>query len=96
MTAFNQNALLVPQRAVTELQGRDQIAVVGPDNHVSVRTVEMGDRVGEMWIVNSGLKPGERVVSQGTSKIRDGQVVNPQPDTLKAESPYPAAQGENK
>jgi membrane fusion protein (multidrug efflux system) len=56
----------------------------------------MGDRVGEMWIVNSGLKPGERVVSQGTSKIRDGQVVNPQPDTLKAESPYPAAQGENK
>jgi membrane fusion protein (multidrug efflux system) len=96
MTAFNQNALLVPQRAVTELQGRDQIAVVGPDNRVSIRTVEMGDRVGEMWIVNSGFKPGERVVSQGTSKIRDGQVVNPQPDTLKAESPYPAAQGENK
>lgn len=96
MTAFNQNALLVPQRAVTELQGRDQIAVVGSDNRVSVRTVEMGDRVGDMWIVNSGLKPEERVVSEGTSKIRDGEVVNPQPDTLKVESPYPAAQGENR
>lgn len=96
MTAFNQNALLVPQRAVAELQGRDQIAVVGPDNRVSVRTVEMGDRIGDMWIVKSGLKPGERVVSEGTSKIRDGEVVNPKPDTLKAESPYPAAVGESK
>lgn len=95
MTAFNQNALLVPQRAITELQGRDQIGVVGPDNRVSVRTVEMGDRIGEMWIVNHGLKPGERVVSEGTSKIRDGEVVNPQPDTLKVESPYPA-QSESK
>lgn len=95
MTAFNQNALLVPQRAITELQGRDQIGVVGSDNRVSVRTVEMGDRIGEMWIVDHGLKPGERVVSQGTSKIRDGEVVNPQPDTLKVESPYPA-QGESK
>lgn len=95
MTAFNQNALLVPQRAVTELQGRDQIAVVGADNRISVRTVEMGDRVGEMWVANSGLKAGERVVSEGTSKVRDGQVVSPQPDTLKVESPYPA-QGEAK
>ncbi len=95
MTAFNRNALLVPQRAVSELQGRDQIAVVGSDNKIGVRTVEMGDRVGEMWIVNSGLKPGERVVSEGTSKVRDGEVVNPQPDTLKIESPYPT-QGEDK
>lgn len=89
MTAINQNALLVPQQAVTELQGRDQIAVVGTDNKVSVRTVEMGDRVGPMWIVNSGLNPGERVVSEGTSKVRDGEVVSPQADTLKVESPYP-------
>jgi membrane fusion protein (multidrug efflux system) len=96
MTAFNQNALLVPQRAVTELQGRDQIAVVGADNRVSMRTAEMGDRIGDMWIVKSGLKPGERVISEGTSKVRDGQVVNPKPDTLKAESPYPAALGESK
>ena len=95
ITAFNQNALLVPQRAVSELQGRDRIAVVGPDNKVTVRTVNMGDRVGEMWIVNSGLKPGERVVSEGTSKIRDGELVSPQADTLKVESPYPT-QGEAK
>lgn len=94
MTAINENALLVPQRAVTELQGRDQIAVVGTDNRIAVRTVEMGDRVGEMWIAKSGLSPGERVVSEGTAKVRDGQVVSPQTDTVKAESPYPS-QGEN-
>jgi membrane fusion protein (multidrug efflux system) len=95
MTAFNKSALLVPQRAVTELQGRDQIAVVGAGNRISIRTVEMGERVGEMWIVSQGVHPGERVVSEGTAKVRDGQIVNPQPDTLKAESPYPV-QGGNK
>jgi membrane fusion protein (multidrug efflux system) len=95
MTAFNKSALLVPQRAVTELQGRDQIAIVGAGNKISIRTVEMGERVGEMWIVSQGVKAGERVVSEGTAKVRDGQVVNPQPDTLKAESPYPV-EGENK
>ncbi len=95
MTALRQNALLVPQRAISELQGRDQIAVVGPDNKVAVRTVQMGDRIGDMWIVNSGLKPGERVVSEGTSKVRDGEVVSPQLDTQKAESPYPS-EGEGK
>lgn len=95
MTAFNQNALLVPQRAVTELQDRNQIAVVGRDNRVSVRTVDVGERIGEMWVVNHGLKAGERVVSEGTSKIRDGEVVNPQADTSKIESPYPQ-QGESK
>ena len=95
MTAFNESALLVPQRAVSELQGRDQIAVVGPGNKVTIRTVDMGERVGEMWIVSSGLKPGEQVVSEGTAKVRDGQIVNPQPDTLKAESPYPVPSQEN-
>lgn len=95
MTAFNKSALLVPQRAVSELQGRDQIAVVGAGNRVTIRTVEMGERVGEMWIVSSGLKPGEQVVSEGTAKVRDGQIVNPQPDTSKAESPYPVPSEEN-
>ena len=88
MTAINENALLIPQRAVTELQGRYQVAVVGSDNRISVRDVQAGDQVGEMWIVTQGLKPGDRVVSEGTSKVRDGEVVSPRPDTTKVESPY--------
>ncbi len=88
MTAIHENALLVPQRAVTEIQGRYQIAVVGPGNKIAVRDVQVGARTGEMWVVAQGVKPGERVVSEGTSKVRDGEVVNPQPDTAKIESPY--------
>lgn len=81
ITSLKKGALLVPQRAVTELQGRYQVAVVGPDNRVSIHEVEPGDRVGDMWIVNGGLNPGDRVVSQGTAKARAGSVVNPKPDT---------------
>ena len=69
MTGFQKGALLVPQRAVSELQGRYQVAVVGPDNKVSIRDVQAGERVGEMWIINSGLKPGDRVVTEGTLKV---------------------------
>jgi membrane fusion protein (multidrug efflux system) len=81
LTALDRNALLVPQRAVAELQGRYQVAVVDASNRVSVRNVEVGDRFNQMWVIASGLKPGERVVSQGTTKVRDGTVVNPKPDT---------------
>lgn len=80
MTGFERGALLVPQRAVAELQGRYQLAVLGPGNKVNVRTVSVGERVGEMWIIKEGLKPGERVISEGTSKVRDGAVVNPSTD----------------
>ena len=84
MTGYNRGALLIPQRAVTEVQGRYQVAVVGPDNKVAVRNVQAGDRVGDMWIIASGLAPNDRVISEGTSKVRDGMVVNPQPDTSGA------------
>jgi membrane fusion protein (multidrug efflux system) len=77
MTAFRKGALLVPQRAVNELQGHYQVAVVGADNRVSVRTVHVGERVGEMWIIESGVSPGDRVVSEGVAKVRDGMTVNP-------------------
>jgi membrane fusion protein, multidrug efflux system len=77
MTGFRQNALLVPQKAVAELQGRHQISVVGADNKVTVRNVEVGDRVGELWIVTSGLNAGDRVVTDGTMKARDGMTVAP-------------------
>jgi RND family efflux transporter MFP subunit len=70
-------ALLVPQRAVTELQGMYQVAVVGDGNKVSVRPVKVGDRVGTMWIIQSGVKPGELVIVEGLQKVRDGAVVKP-------------------
>jgi membrane fusion protein (multidrug efflux system) len=69
------NALLVPQKAVTELQGVQQVAVVGDDNKVSIRSVKMGERVGALWIVEDGLKPGEKVVVEGVQKVREGVTV---------------------
>jgi len=72
-------ALLVPQRAVLELQGSYQVAVVDGENKVSVRTVQVGDRVGTQWIVAEGLKQGERVVVEGVQKVRPGMQVNPKP-----------------
>ncbi|HLH39551.1 MAG TPA: efflux RND transporter periplasmic adaptor subunit [Bryobacteraceae bacterium] len=84
LIGFRKGALLIPQRAVAELQGRYQVAVVGPDNKVAIRTVEPGERVGELWIINSGLAPGERVVSEGTAKVREGSVVNPLPEAAGA------------
>jgi membrane fusion protein (multidrug efflux system) len=80
LTSFDRNAILVPQRVVTELQGRYQIAVVDPSNHAAIRTVETGDRIGQSWVINSGLKDGDRVVSEGMSKVRDGMAVDPKPD----------------
>jgi len=81
VTVMQKGALLVPQRAVSELQGHYLVAVVGPDNRVTIRNAEPGERVGQMWIINSGLEAGERVVSQGTSKVRTGETVHPVPDT---------------
>ena len=72
-----EGALLIPQRAVIELQGSYQVAVVGNDNKVSIRPVKVGDRVGSLWIVTDGLKAGERVVVEGVQKLRDGAQVNP-------------------
>jgi len=79
VTSTKEEALLVPQRAVTELQGSYQVAVVRPDNKIEVRTVKVGDRTGTMWVIEDGLKPGERVVAEGTQKVRPGVVVNPKP-----------------
>ena len=74
-----EGALLVPQRAVTELQGSYQVAVVGDDNKVSIRPVTVGERVGRLWIVNEGVKPGERVIIEGLQKVRDGAAVKAVP-----------------
>jgi membrane fusion protein (multidrug efflux system) len=74
-----QNALLVPERAITELQGRQQAAVVGADNTVHFRTVKASDRVNGLWVIDEGLKPGERVVTEGVQMVKENMVVRPIP-----------------
>jgi membrane fusion protein (multidrug efflux system) len=77
----HKDALLVPQRAVIELQGSQQVAVVGSDNKVSMRPVTVADRVGNQWIISGNVKPGERVIVEGLQKVREGAVVNPKPSS---------------
>jgi membrane fusion protein (multidrug efflux system) len=91
-TETRRGALLVPQRAVQELQGAYQVAVVGADNKVAMRTVKAGARVGDLWVINEGLKPGERIVVEGLQKVRDGATVNPKPaEPVAAAQAEPAA-----
>jgi membrane fusion protein (multidrug efflux system) len=70
-----QGALVIPQEAVNELQGNQIVGVVGNDNKVTMRPVEMGERAGAMWQVLEGLKAGEKVVVQGMMKVRPGMPV---------------------
>ncbi len=79
VTQMRKGALLVPQRAVSELQGSYEVAVVGPDNKIAIRSVEVGERVDTMWIINKGLNPGDHVVAEGTSKVKEGSTVAPVP-----------------
>lgn len=73
------NALLVPQQAVTQLQTKYQIAVVNSDNTVDIRIVNPGERIGSQWIINEGLKPGDRVIVEGVQKVRQGMKIDPKP-----------------
>jgi RND family efflux transporter MFP subunit len=79
VTQILKGALLIPQRAVSQLQGSAQVAVVGTDNKVAMRTVQTGERIDAMWVITSGLKPGDRVVAEGTQKVKDGSTVTPMP-----------------
>lgn len=81
ITDNRKNALLIPQRAVTDLQGNYQVAVVGADDKVEIRKVTVGERVGELWIINDGLKAGERVITEGFQKVGPGSPVKPVMDT---------------
>jgi membrane fusion protein (multidrug efflux system) len=82
-----QGALLVPQRAVNDVQGLHQVAVVRPDDTVDVRTVTTADRFGSLWIVTEGLKAGERVVVEGGDRVRSGQKVRVDASTASAPLP---------
>src|SRR5438874_10479555 len=72
-------ALLVPQAAVNQQQGTYQVTVVGADNRAQLRTVQVGPKVGTLWVITAGLKPGERVVAVGAEKAKEGEPVNPTP-----------------
>ena len=78
-TEQRKNALVVPQRAITELQGIYQVGIVGPDNKVTIRIVKLGPQFADMWIVDSGLEPGDKVIVDGLQRLRDGMTVTPTP-----------------
>jgi membrane fusion protein (multidrug efflux system) len=78
-------ALLVPQKAVSELQGNYQLVVVGADNKASIRPVKVGARVGPLWIVESGVKAGETVVVEGLMKVQNGAAVKIKQPQMKGE-----------
>lgn len=77
VTEVKKGAILVPQRAVNELQGGYQIAVVGSDDKAEIRTVQVGEREGKMWVIDSGLHPGDRVVVEGFTRVKSGAQVKP-------------------
>jgi membrane fusion protein (multidrug efflux system) len=94
-------ALVIPQRAVTELQGRFLVAVVSPENKVSIKPVKTGARFGQLWVIEQGLQAGEKVVAEGTQKVREGIVVSPKPFSAEAPagsavSPTPGGKQETK
>lgn len=74
---MKQNAILVPQSAVQELQGTYSVAVLGADNKITMRTVQAGQRIGSLWIIDSGLAAGEKIVVEGLQKVREGATVTP-------------------
>lgn len=95
LTATKKNAILVPQRAVIETQGSYEVGVVGPDNKVEMRPVKVSDRLDNLWVVDHGLKPGEKVVVEGTQKIGPGVTVSAVPFSSPQAStgPGPGSKG---
>jgi membrane fusion protein (multidrug efflux system) len=94
-TEVRHDALLIPQRAVNELQGSYQVAVVAPDNTVQIRTVELGPQIGSDWIITRGIKPNERVATEGVSSLKDGMRVSPQqPAAATATMPEKKSEGQ--
>jgi RND family efflux transporter MFP subunit len=88
VTQILKGALMVPQRAVSQLQGSAQVAVVGTDNKVTIRSVQTGERVDTLWVITGGLTAGDRVVAEGVQKVKDGSIVMPTPFT-SASAPTP-------
>jgi membrane fusion protein (multidrug efflux system) len=79
MVEMRKGALLIPQRAVRDVQGQHEVGVVGADDTVDIRKVDLAERVGPLWVVTKGLKPGDRIIVEGLDKVRQGEKVKPQP-----------------
>src|SRR5512139_2209447 len=79
MSEMKKGALLIPQRAVSDVQGRYMVAVIGPENKADIRTVQVAEQIGTDRIISEGLKPGEKVVAEGIQKVKQDQPVNPKP-----------------
>lgn len=79
VTELRKSAVLIPQQAVSELQGVYQVGVVGADNKVTIKTVKLGPQSGDMWVVESGLQAGDNVVIDGLQRIKTGMTVAPTP-----------------
>jgi membrane fusion protein (multidrug efflux system) len=86
-TTVLHNAVMVPQRAVSEMQGIEQVIAVGPGNIAHIRTVKLGSQIGPNIVIASGLNAGEQVVTEGNDKVKDGMKLAPQPDTTPAPTP---------
>ncbi len=89
--SVKKGAILIPQRSVTDMQGKYLVAVVGADNKVSIRPVKVAERIGSDWIIEEGLKAGEKVVVEGTQKVKPDMVVVPQPFDPEAAAKAAAA-----
>jgi membrane fusion protein (multidrug efflux system) len=87
--SVKKNALLVPQRAITELQGSYQVAVVEPDNKVTIKAVKVAETVGSLCVIDEGLSASDRVVVEGLQSIKDGSMVNPTVITAQAQGDTP-------
>lgn len=92
----SKGALLIPQRAVRDTQGLMQVGVIGPDSTVALRTVQVGERVGTLWVVDKGLEPGQSVIVEGLEKVKSGDKVKPttipaEPEPPKSDAAAPAA-----
>ena len=85
-------ALVIPQRAVSEVQGRYLVAVVTPENKVAIKPVKVGQWFGQLWVIDEGLQAGEKVVAEGTQKVREGMVVSPKPFGSEVQAEPGAAQ----
>lgn len=77
VTSIRKNAILVPQRAVAEIQGKYMVAVIGADNKADIRPVKAAERIDNLWVILEGLKPGERIAVEGIQKVRPGMPVTP-------------------
>lgn len=84
-TGMQKNALLVPQSAVKEIQGGYEVALLGSDNKAIIRPVKAGEKVGTMWLIEDGLKPGDQVIVEGISKVKDGTPVVPKTANIQGE-----------